>query len=223
MATGIKTGEATPGFSTLYRLRRCWMASRLAAAVPAAWLAPAWGGTASLPKRRPSSCCNAQHASAGKANREGVEWWEGANGGDLARRESMTVKEFDEFVERQHGAAAVDWDRERDEWLAYLDELYGKIETMLGKYVSSGQISIRFKPIEMNEENLGSYQARQMILRIGRQEVDITPRGTRFIGFKGYVEVIGSAGKASLALANNKLGTPQLVIHELNEVGTAET
>jgi len=114
----------------------------------------------------------------------------------------MTVKEFDEFVERQHGAAAVDWDRERDEWLAYLDELYGKIETMLGKYVSSGQISIRFKPIEMNEENLGSYQARQMILRIGRQEVDITPRGTRFIGFKGYVEVIGSAGKASLALAS---------------------
>jgi len=127
----------------------------------------------------------------------------------------MTVKEFDEFVERQNGAAAVDWDRERDEWLAHLDDLYRKIETMLSGYTSSGQISIRYKSIDLNEENIGSYQARQMILRIGRQEVDITPRGTRFIGFKGYVEVIGSAGKASLALANKDRQStlPQVTIH----------
>jgi hypothetical protein len=114
----------------------------------------------------------------------------------------MTVKEFDEFVERQQGAGPIDWDRERDEWLAHLDALYRDIETMLGSYISSGQIKMAYKTIDLNEDDIGSYQARQMILRIGRQEVDITPRGTRFIGFKGYVEVIGSAGKASLALAN---------------------
>lgn len=127
----------------------------------------------------------------------------------------MTVKEFDEFVERQQGAAQVDWDRERDEWLAHLDELYGKIETMLNVYTSSGQISTRYKTIDLNEENIGSYQARQMILRIGRQEVDLVPAGTRFIGFKGYVEVIGSAGKASLALANKDRHStlPQVSIH----------
>lgn len=114
----------------------------------------------------------------------------------------MAVKEFDEFVKRQHETGQVDWDRERDEWLTHLDELYRKIETMLGVYISSGQISIRYKTIDLNEENIGSYQARQMILRIGRQEVDLVPAGTRFIGFKGYVDVIGSAGKASLVLTN---------------------
>jgi hypothetical protein len=114
----------------------------------------------------------------------------------------MTVKEFDEFVERQQGAGPIDWDRERDEWLAHLDALYRKIETMLGSYISSGQIKTAYKSIDLNEDDIGSYQARQMILWIGRQEVDIVPAGTRFVGFKGFVEVIGSAGKASLALAN---------------------
>jgi hypothetical protein len=127
----------------------------------------------------------------------------------------MTVKEFDEFVERQQGAASVDWDRERDEWLAHLDELYRIVEDLLGPYTSSGQIKIAYKTIDLNEEDIGSYQARQMILRIGRQEVDLAPKGTRFIGFKGFVEVIGSAGKASLALANKDRHStlPQVTIH----------
>ncbi|MGA3082607.1 MAG: hypothetical protein ABSD44_14740 [Terracidiphilus sp.] len=118
----------------------------------------------------------------------------------------MTVKEFDEFVERQRSGASndgqVNWDQERDEWLAHLDALYRMIEALLGKYISSGQISVRYKPIELNERDIGSYQARQMILRIGRQEVDLVPTGTLFIGFKGLVDVIGSAGKSRLVLAN---------------------
>jgi hypothetical protein len=121
------------------------------------------------------------------------------------RSNSLEVKEFDEFVKRQQngvGEGQFDWDRERDEWLAHLDDLYRKIETMLSGYTSSGQISVRYKTIDLNEEDIGSYQARKMILRIGRQEVDILPAGTRFIGFKGYVEVIGSARKLSLVLAN---------------------
>jgi hypothetical protein len=127
----------------------------------------------------------------------------------------MAVKEFDEFVMRQQETEQTDWDRERDEWLAHLDALYRNIESFLLPYTSADQIDIKYKFVELNEENLGSYQARQMILRIGRQEVDITPRGTRFIGFKGYVEVIGSAGKASLALANKDRHStlPQVTIH----------
>ena len=127
----------------------------------------------------------------------------------------MAVKEFDEFVKSQQETGQTDWDREREEWLAHLDALYRSIETMLSTYTSSGQISIRYKTIELNEENLGSYQARQMILRIGRQEVDLVPAGTLFIGFKGLVDVIGSAGKARLALANKDRHStlPEVAIH----------
>ena len=118
----------------------------------------------------------------------------------------MEVREFDEFVSRQQvgdvGEDKVNWDQERDEWLRYLDSLYNRVEGLLSQYTSSGKIQIRYKPLDLNEENIGSYTARQMILRIGRQEVDLVPVGTLFIGFKGLVDVIGSAGKASLVLAN---------------------
>jgi hypothetical protein len=118
----------------------------------------------------------------------------------------MTVKEFDEFVERQRSGASndsqVNWEQQRDEWLAQLDALYRKIESLLVKYTSSGQIDIKYRLIDLNERDIGSYQARQMILRIGRQEVDLVPAGTLFIGFKGLVDVIGSAGKSRLVLAN---------------------
>ena len=131
----------------------------------------------------------------------------------------MQVKEFDEFVKRQQPDAReserVDWGRERDIWLARLDALYGDIEGFLDQYTSSGQIDIRYRSIDLNEEDIGSYQARQMILRIGRQEVDMVPAGTRFIGFKGLVDVIGSAGKSSLVLANRdrQSALPQVTIH----------
>jgi hypothetical protein len=131
----------------------------------------------------------------------------------------MTVKEFDEFVERQRSGASneaqVNWDQIRDEWLAHLDDLYRKIEAMLDKYISSRQIDIQYKTIDLNEEDIGSYQARQMILKIGRQEVDLVPAGTRFIGFKGLVDVIGSAGKSRLVLANKDRHStlPQVTIH----------
>jgi len=73
----------------------------------------------------------------------------------------MTVKEFDEFVKRQQPGTAdeaeVDWDRERDEWLAHLDELYTIIEDLLGPYTSSGQIKTAYKAIDLNEEDIGSY------------------------------------------------------------------
>jgi hypothetical protein len=118
----------------------------------------------------------------------------------------MEVKEFDEFVSRQQvgdvGKSQVNWNQERDEWLVYLNSLYRRIEVMLSQYTTSGKIQIAYKPINLNEENIGAYTARQMILRIGRQEVDLVPAGTLFIGFKGLVDVIGSAGKASLVLAN---------------------
>lgn len=133
----------------------------------------------------------------------------------------MTVKEFDEFVERQRsgalGETKVDWDRERDEWLAHLESLYSNIEALLSRYTSTGQISIQYRFIELNEEDIGSYRGRQMILRIGRQEVDLVPAGTRFIGFRGLVDVIGSAGKSSLVLANkDKVSTlPRVTVRIL--------
>ena len=47
-----------------------------------------------------------------------------------------------------------------------------------------------------------------MILKIGRQEITMTPVGTLLIGAKGRVEVVGPAGRTRLLLVNSKAFGP---------------
>lgn len=127
----------------------------------------------------------------------------------------MDSKDFDEFVKRQQdgtsvAAVEIDWKKERDQWLAHLGRLYSKIESFLAKYVSSGQIRYEYRSIDLNEENIGSYTAKQMVLRIGRQEVDLVPIGTLLIGSKGRVDVRGPAGTAQILLVDRKAWGPKI-------------
>jgi len=120
----------------------------------------------------------------------------------------MENRTFDEFVSRQQERVpetiSINWEKEREEWLAHLGRLYLKIETLLGKYVSSGQIRLEYQPVELNEDYIGHYAARRMSLRIGRQEVVLLPIGTLFIGSKGRVDVVGPAGQAEILLVDSK-------------------
>ncbi len=72
------------------------------------------------------------------------------------------------------------------------------------EYIRKGEIKSEYRDITLNEENIGSYIARQMILRIGRQQVTMTPIGTMLIGAKGRVDVVGSAGRTRLVLVNSR-------------------
>ena len=133
------------------------------------------------------------------------------------RSAPVDVKEFDEFVKREREAAAetasVDWDGERKEWLSYLDKLYKKVESLLHKYVSSGQIQLGYRSVELNEENIGSYAAKQMVLKIGPKSVVLEPIGTLLLGSKGRVDVIGPAGKAQILLVDSKRSGPTPLVH----------
>src|SRR6266705_916269 len=103
------------------------------------------------------------------------------------------ARTFDDFVKSQQPAPdemrAIDWTRERDEWLGSLGELYKKIEAFLAKYIEAGEITIERRDITLNEENIGSYAACRMILKIGRQEITLTPIGTLLVAAKGRVDV----------------------------------
>jgi hypothetical protein len=132
-------------------------------------------------------------------------------------------KTFDEFVSRQQETdletASIDWEKERDEWLTHLRRLYTMVESFLSKYIPSGQIRLEYRSIDLNEERIGSYSAEQMILRIGRQEVDLVPIGTLLIGSKGRVDVIGPAGKAEILLVDHKAPSPRSLIKVTVGVG----
>lgn len=135
----------------------------------------------------------------------------------------MDNRTFDEFVSRQQErgtkTAPINWEAQRDEWLANLDRLYSKIESLLAKYVSSGQIQFRYQSVELSEEYIGSYSAKRMTLRIGRQEVGFVPIGTLLIGSKGRVDVIGPAGRAEMLLVDSTAFGPRSLIHVTVGIG----
>jgi hypothetical protein len=126
------------------------------------------------------------------------------------------TRDFDAFVKRQQAlaseAAQHDWAKERDEWLDRLNELYTNIEDYLGNYIRDGAVSCNYRDISLTEEDLGCYQAREMVIKIGLQQITLKPLGTMFIGTKGLVEVVGVAGDAMLTLVNSKLSRRMIKI-----------
>jgi hypothetical protein len=114
---------------------------------------------------------------------------------------------FDEFVKNQQANAHsdVNWNAVRDEWLRRLDELYSQIREFLKKYIDAGEIQLETSSISLNEENIGSYTAQQLTLKIGRKQVRFQPIGTLLIGSRGRVDVIGAGiTEARLVLINKK-------------------
>jgi hypothetical protein len=103
---------------------------------------------------------------------------------------------FDEFVKSQQEPAhpEIDWNKRREDWLKRLDELYGRIHEFLTGYIEAGQIQIESQPIDLTEENIGTYSAKQLTVKIGRKHVQFRPVGTLILGGKGRVDVIGPKG-----------------------------
>ena len=128
----------------------------------------------------------------------------------------MSKSDFDEFVKRQQAeqqaAATFNPKEQLDEWLGYLDALYKEITSYLQTYIDSGAAQIDYRNVPLNEEFIGAYEARQMILKIGRSTVTFTPIGTMLIGMKGRVDVQGPSGRATLFLVNKKATSARSLI-----------
>lgn len=121
--------------------------------------------------------------------------------------------QFKDFVKRQQRPASVDdaldWIKERDDWLRFLQQLYESIAEYLDEYIKSGAVKLRDSTIELNEENIGIYNAKRLVIVIGAQEIRLTPVGTLLIGSKGRVDVEGSAGNSRLVLINKDITHPR--------------
>jgi hypothetical protein len=123
----------------------------------------------------------------------------------------MSKSDFDQFVKRQQAeqqeaTATFEPQQQLDEWLSYLNALYRDITRYLEGYIHAGEAQIDYRDVTLNEDFIGAYVAREMILKIGPSTVTFTPIATMLIGMKGRVEVQGATGRASLILVN-KLAT----------------
>ena len=123
----------------------------------------------------------------------------------------MGANAFAEFVASQQPTpedAAIDWAEERDDFLRNLQGLYDRIGDFLKEYVDNGSIRYSFSDMRLSEENLGTYPARRMDIRIGRKSIYLEPIGTLLIGNKGRVDVVGEVGRAQILLVDEKAHGP---------------
>jgi hypothetical protein len=125
--------------------------------------------------------------------------------------------DFDEFVRRHQASvvanvAPIDWNKQRDDWLAYLNKLYTDVEKFLSPYTDNRSIKLDVEAIKLTEPDIGTYETTKMIIRIADQTITLTPVGTLLIGSKGRVDVEGRAGRSRLLLLNkNAKGAHDLI------------
>jgi len=128
----------------------------------------------------------------------------------------VTKSDFDKFVKRQQSEqkkeASFEPRQQLEQWLNYLGILYDEIGAYLQTYIASEDARIEFRNKSLNEDFIGSYVAREMIIKIGHASVTFTPVGTMLVGAKGRVDVDGPAGTATLLLVDKLATTARSLI-----------
>jgi hypothetical protein len=131
----------------------------------------------------------------------------------------MAVTSFDELVKQEQQASKAvlggqaDFFKERDEWLVRLHDLYLQVEGFLGDYVRTGSVKVAYAPVEITEEQVGTYETTSMVVTIGRKTVRLEPIGTFLIATRGRVDVVGPSESGRLTLLNKDVKNLAQLIH----------
>ena len=94
--------------------------------------------------------------------------------------------------------AGIDWDARRNEYLAAVQDLYARIESMLAEPIGQKSVALHRRPKQLTENYIGTYSVDDLILLIGEEQVRFSPRGRNIVGATGRVDVIGERGEATL-------------------------
>ena len=118
-------------------------------------------------------------------------------------------KDFDKFLsskEKEHGADnQFDWDKQKREWLEYLEELFHRFEGALKEYQQSKKVKIAYDEIDIAEDYIGNYKARTMTIEFAGEMIVLKPIGTNLIGAKGRVDMYGRNGSAKIVLVDSRM------------------
>ena len=116
----------------------------------------------------------------------------------------MGKKDLQAFIaakKKSEKTKEINWDKRKEDWISKLNELYSDIESWLNDLEQEQDVvSIKYIDKEINEEHIGIYTARKMILRIADEQVVLDPVGTLLIGAAGRVDMKGKNGQVKLVL-----------------------
>ena len=138
----------------------------------------------------------------------------------------MTRQAFDDFIKKTNARtqnSMVDWDEQRDEWLAHLKRFYAMVDRFIADYVANQQLSVTRSKKKINEENIGEYEVDVLSMNIASTTVTLTPIGTLLFGGKGRVDMVGPKGKVKFVLVPKGSSRPRIVIRAVDPDKPSET
>jgi hypothetical protein len=135
----------------------------------------------------------------------------------------MGKKDLQAFIaakKKSEKTKEIDWAKKKEDWLTKLNKLYADIESWL-KDLEQDVVSIKYIDKEINEEHIGMYKIRKMILRIADEQVVLDPVGTLLIGAAGRVDMTGKNGQVKLVLVPASSTGVQIKV-QIKEEGESE-
>ncbi|MBN1006959.1 hypothetical protein [Amphritea pacifica] len=117
----------------------------------------------------------------------------------------MSKKDFEDLLKKHESKSEekeIDWQSQKDEWLAFIDQFYNTLEQWLSPYKEQGAVSYSYKDLQLTEEYIGTYTVKVMTVDFAGQRLTFEPIGTLLIGTKGRIDMEGVKGRVQFILAD---------------------
>lgn len=123
----------------------------------------------------------------------------------------MGKEKFEEYLKFQQNTQEkiINWEIKKEEWLKEVDAFLDQIKAYFEKYKDS--VDITEHPLSLNEEYLGAYETKKLVVHFNNGTVTFTPMGRNVIGAKGRVDMEGKDGKVKFVLVGENAQAPQIM------------
>lgn len=123
----------------------------------------------------------------------------------------LAQKAFEDYLkQKEEQEKVINWELKKEEWTKEIDTFLEQIKCYFKKYKDSGVV-IYEQPLNINEEYIGSYSTKKLIVKFNNDTVIFTPVGRNIIGAKGRVDMEGKAGKVKFVLVGENSQSPQII------------
>lgn len=83
-----------------------------------------------------------------------------------------------------------EWEKQRDEWIDRVKELYEEIHAWLKPLEDDGYLKITYTDISISEEQIGFYSVQKMLITFfNNRKIELEPVGLHVIGADGRIDM----------------------------------
>lgn len=124
----------------------------------------------------------------------------------------MGKEKFEEYLKSQQNMKnePIDWELKKEEWVKDIEVLLNQIKGYFEKYKDN--VSLEEQILSINEEYLGIYATKKLIIKFNNDTVTFTPIGRNIIGAKGRIDMEGKAGKVKFVLVGEHSSSPKITM-----------